>query len=667
MPESSLEAASGSEVGVSSSASTALEAQLAFAEKKVSMVMNAFKYDELITIASEALAIPVKLTTPSKAVIKSRKNLLWARSHSYHHKGLHALALKDARAALKLDPDDPSSYLRTAGMLHDAGHKAQALACLDRASSLAESFKPSTKGICQRRIEKQRHKFSKPSAFHIDRLPNEVLIAIARHLPHRDRLTMSHICHHWRQLAISDPSLWQELIVAIKAKKFPEAKAARWLQHIRNFSSRANNALKSAVFLGFFPGGLLRTILGILRTSAHSLERISIPAYHHDECYKLLYRYCPNLKYLDAMNIEGINNDHNGLRALQRRGETSLPELQVQSFQLEGFRSDPNVPHPHLTAHLHRARYLFNYGPDGWDSETGEVHTEARQEQLELLLSLANNLEECRLVDDWPSHEFFNPRIPDRRFPPVTATFSKLTKLDGFLLNANFRFDFPELQVLEELHVLDEDPRAEARGFRRHDELVRMLKTCPNLRILKADFWQLDGEESNLFAALRGLHEIQELSLAADGRRNFVSKLLMPYTSEDVAGHRQVNSPCPNLLRLTIDATRLDVTKLAFVLLQRDLLRQGQGFDEARSKVRETLRAATNTSSAPAISPFQRASRTNLVPQVSPPVVGPRLADTTTMRALEFLRLYSLESVSTEVEQALRCLVPDLVLEYEQL
>lgn len=667
MPDSSFFIAPRPETSESSAAARSIEVQLASAEKEVSIVMDSFEYDELITIASDALALRFNTPTASKAVIKSRKNLLWARSHGYHHKGQHALALKDARAALKLDPNNPASYLRTAVLLHNAGHKAQALGCLDRATLLADSCDPSTRAIWQRRIDKQRQKFSASAAFHIHCLPNEVLIAIARHLPQADRFTMSQICRHWRQLMISDPSLWQELIVAIKSKKFPEAKAARWLEHIRNMSKRANDSLKSAAFVGFFPGRLLSTVLMILRSSYHSLEHISIPASHHESCYALLYEFCPNLKSLDAMDSRGIDMDHEDLRILQDDESDLIPDLQSVVFQLEKLSCDPHTSQPHLSKHLLKVRSLRKYCPSGWDPEIGSNHEESREEQVRLLLSLANSLEEWSLADAWPSHLYFDPRVPHGRSPPVVATFSKLKILDGYTLNANFRFDFPELQVLQDFNVPGQGFGQEQQGFQRQEELARMLLTCPKLRILEADFSDLDGGVQDLFKALRSLHNIQELRLSADGRLDFISRLLLPYTSEDESGRRQVFVPYLNLVQLEVSEEKVDVTRLASVLLHRELLRQGYGFNEASDRVRDTIRPATSATSAPAISPFQRASRTDPVPQAPSSDAGPRLADTTTVRPLEYLRLYCIDSISPRVEQALRGLAPNLFLEYEGL
>lgn len=666
MPGSSSKAASGPQAGGSSVARDSLEAQLALAEKEVSMVMDAFEYDELITIASEALALRVNSPTPSKDVIKSRKNLLWARSHSYHHKGLHALALKDARAALKLDPDNPASFLRTAVLLHNAGHKAQALGCLDRATSLADSYDPSTKAIWRRRVDKQRQKFSASSVFHIDCLPNEVLIAIARHLPHRDRLTMSQSCHHWRQLTISDPSLWDELIVPIKSRPLSESKAARWLDQIRNLQRRANNALKSANFKGLFPGSLLREVLGILRLSAQSLEHISIPAADHELCYRLLYRYCPNLKSLNVFGSRLVNIEITGSRFLQDYDDDALPEPPGNSFMLEKLHCDVNAAYPSMSKHLINLRSLKYYVPEEWDGEGGNIREEAREEQINLLLSLSDSLEEWYLADNWPSRCYFDPRIPHRRFPPVVATFSKLKTLNSYILNANFRFDFPELLGLESFSVLDGQAGSERSEFRRRDEAARLLNSCPKLHTLGVDFGDLDPGERDLFQALRGLQNLGDLSLFSDLHINSVLKLLLPFASGGESAPLQVAVPFPKLCRLTLIASSLDVTALASVLLERDWLRQGHGQIEAKRRARESL-SATITSLAPLKSPFQRGTKATVEAQPESKRTGPHLVDLTRVCALKSLTLFCLRSISTEAQNALRGLVPSLELRYVEL
>ncbi|CDW98031.1 hypothetical protein [Sporisorium scitamineum] len=252
-----------------------LEERLADAEKEVAIAFQTLAYDELILAATEALKYQPQ--TPIKTVIKSRKNLLWARAHAYHNQNLHELALKDARAALKLDPDDIAAYIRAAVLLSNTGHKEQAFSCLDTAHSLASKYEIASRALWMRRIDKQRRKVSGLSWRIIDRLPNEILIEVASHLNVANRNSMSQTCRLWRRVLISAPSLWTSLTIVMEGNYMTSSKVVEWMRYINMRSERANHCLEHVVFKGSFPAMVLRTVCSILRLSAASLKHIEIP------------------------------------------------------------------------------------------------------------------------------------------------------------------------------------------------------------------------------------------------------------------------------------------------------------------------------------------------------------------------------------------------------
>lgn len=642
------------------------EARLASAEKEISTSLDNFEYDDAITAASEALRTTAKTT--SKTVIKSRKNLFWARSHAYHHKGLHDLALKDAKAALNLDPSDIASYVRAAVMLKHAGHKTQALSSLEKAESLALKCETSTRAVWLQKIGTQRQKLLRTSIT-INGLPNEVLQHIAMLLPGRDRITMSQICRHWRQLTFSTPSMWRELTVTIASRRMPENRAVRWLAHIRRSCARANNGLTSVEFLGFFPTRLLITVLAILRRSAHSLEHISLPAWDHHACYMLLYRYCPNLKSLDLRSARGVDIEDPSLHTLRDDSDGYFPSLPTKPFSLESFRCDPLAGYSDLAEHIQSARVLLDYHPQRSLSDVQPFPTRAeiREQEGNILSCLANSLEEWALADDWPSRTWIGPQGHDEQDPPLTLTFSKLKKLDGFILNPILRFDFPELLELTDLDVAKATSRGVGRGPGIQEELVRVLNTCPKLRKLEVSMDTLDASEPDIYQALRGLRSLEQLDLRSCRDMNVVWKLLSPIAVRDSQGRAEVAVPFPNLHLLSLHAANLDITRLATVLLERDSLRKGSGWFEAKEMAATVVRSRPSASSTPTASPFQRGSSTDLARHSQRSEAGPRLENPSQLRALQSLRLYCLLERPMQVEDALRSLVPKLMLEFREL
>ncbi|KAF6767609.1 F-box domain protein [Kalmanozyma brasiliensis GHG001] len=265
--------------------SDTLEARLSAAEQDVVAARRIGDDDELIAVASTALQ--EKPRAPSKTTIKSRKNLLWARSEAYRRQKSHTLALKDAKAVLKIDPDDVAAYIQTAAVLKDAGHTEQARACLEKAAASAEKYDRPTRNTWLRRLQKQARKILGGSL--MNRLPNEILIEVALHLDTNSRVAMSQTCRPWRHLLVMSPGLWTSLVVKAKptTTTVTEGMAIKWLNYINAGAEKARHRLEHVELFVQFPRDFLGKALTILRLSSETLTHIDIETWGLGQCYEL--------------------------------------------------------------------------------------------------------------------------------------------------------------------------------------------------------------------------------------------------------------------------------------------------------------------------------------------------------------------------------------------
>ncbi|SPO27072.1 uncharacterized protein UTRI_10531_B [Ustilago trichophora] len=631
-----------------------LEARLALAEKEVSMALDGFDYDALITIASVALKASSKLT--SKTVIKSRKNLFWARSHAYHHKGIHDLALKDARAALKIDTSDPASYIRTAVMLKNAGHQAQAASCLDAAVAIADKFEQSAKTLWLRRIDKQRNKLFASSQHPIDRLPTEILIEVAQHLGADDRSSMSQTNRKWHHILTSSPSLWTSMTVKMRTKRLSESKAAEWLDHIIKCANRCNNGLERVEFSGSFPGVLLDKVLSILRTSAPTLVHIAIPTSRQQRCYQLLYRYCPRLKSLELRSPSDItiqaSNANNVQQLCRHEPIDESAEVNNERFQLETFRNlDNNAQAVTLSLHAQNLRFLQGHFP----STSVIDHM--------LFLNCLRNLEEWDAGYGW---ETTKSDVNDRDdHPTASVPCPKLRKLDNFWFTEEYRLVCPQLQELD----IKSTGLPSANDWSAV-ELTRMLNTSPLLRRLKVRSGGHTRLPRDMQQAFRALQHLEYLELDFSEATDYISDLLLPKEMRHDHARQQLDFPFPKLQHLVLYSSKTDLTKLAHTILVRQHLRNGQNLPTAKYLASERLRNPQESAAAPSISPFQRGTASSTPTPSSPRRMhGPRLDEEEAQRCcpLDRLELRRLVELPAHVEQALRSVVPELLFEYDPL
>ncbi|SJX62522.1 uncharacterized protein SRS1_13369 [Sporisorium reilianum f. sp. reilianum] len=622
-----------------------LEERLANAEQAAAIALDTFAYDELILVATEALKH--RPQTQSKAVIKSRKNLLWARSHAYHHQNRYELALKDAKAALKVDPDDVAAYIRAAVLLCNTGHNAQAFSCLDTAQSLAIKYESTTRALWLTRIERQRRIVSGSSRHLIDNLPNEIFVEIASHLDVADRTSMSQTCRLWRHMLISAPSLWTSLTLTTKHKRMGVALAQEWIRYILMRSERANHALERVAFLQLFPEKLLEKVCGILRQSAASLKHIEIPTSQESICYERLYRHCPRLTSLVFKPKADVKLPDNAVEACPH-----IPALKetdkVEPFSLESLHVDPRSRVARfLDKHLHEAHTVIGYNPF-LEFEVGST------QETQTDLSLADHLEEWKL----------EAPIAYERIgaPPLSVTFPRLTKLSRFKphYRSQLKLTFPNL--------LDLEYDADCTLLHCPDNLVHVLKTSPMLRSITFTFGVLLARHAQVREALFTLHHLEELNMAAMDTQghDMVSEHLLPRAVSSESGQIEVSVPWPKLRFLSLDAQSTDLNKLAFSFAVRERLELGDNLAQAKHEAAEWLQPPRSRST-PAVLPFQRGSTSSDRTKVYRSLHGPRLKGDLDSFRLRELWLVNVDEISDNILEVLDCITDFLRVEYRRL
>lgn len=648
MPESRALSHSSNR-GDSTQAEHGVQLRLAAAERHVALALRDHDYDQLIAVSTEALEEKPKVM--DKKVIKSRKNLLWARSHAYRHTGSHELALRDAKKALKLDPHDPGSFLRTAAMLANAGHSSQAESCLDQACELAQRLDPPTKAEWLCKIQKQRRALDHGKTSPIDVLPNEVLVQVAQHLDLGDLSAMGQTCRRWRQTLLSIPALWRSITIPIKAKRLSESKYKSWLQHVEMCTARANNTLESVTFVPPFPLALLDKVLDLLRGSAATLVHLALPVNNQQICYSRLYRYCPRLSSVDSTGCDG-NTPREDFGRLLPCSEEAL----LEPFSLQVFRSGCSSHHPSLVKHLHSLR-VFECCPcgisDALASRADNV-TITREDIFQLLSQLlkdnAATLQELSLPFGLPttSHGWVSMSI---NFPKaVKAVLSSPLML---------QFRFPSL--------LDLDLRLDTTlSDDVQHRLVALLATSPCLRTLK---FSAPGTavRHEILTALEHLADLQTLDLNDAGCATGLVAALLPTATRSESGKSRINWRFSRLRELKLDASMLDLTRLAAALIVRDSLLNGETLQEAHQASNELLKALSHNTSTRTASAFQRGARTSALPLSNQEYRSPRLDNAPEHSRLVKMCLTNLRELPEDVESALRLTVPELECSYSPL
>lgn len=624
-----------------------LEARLAMAEKEVALALDTSDHEELIALATEALNAKSEEMAPSKAVIKSRKNLLWARSHTYHQQNLHELALKDAKAALKLDPEDTAAYLRAATLLSSTGHKAQAFSCLNRAQSLCSKYDSATRALWLWRIDKHRRKLSGTERCLVERLPNEILVEVALYLDMPDRTLMSQVCSSWRHTLTSASCLWSSITLNKIGKKLGPQKAEDLLLYIIMRVQRANYALQTIIFEDIFPFPFLKQVYRVLRAFSKSLHRIQIPCNNYKASYDELYRHCPQLKCLVLSSPRGrsmpLSRFDSDMSWHIPTVDESVEEKGAERFFLEEFSVDENWFPCELSRHFHKLRVLKGHNPFVFVKQLH--HTSFDHEQM--VRGLIEHLEEWVYCHSFPSGSLLSQ--------PVAATFPKLKRLASFQLSSEFPIKLTCPNLLDFQIIYN---GIEAEGA---TELARMLTTSPKLRKLQIRPFDFSRAHSQICRAMSGLHDLEWLDLGLALTESELVTLLAPQNATS-----GLSVPFPKLHTLIVKVWRTDLTMLTSALLAREYLRTGHAWETARQMATELVTRPIKH--VQVVTPFQRGSRSVNATVPAENSESPRLKDAPDCTRLRRLEVSVADAdVPKHLLLALDSVVDDLVITFEPI
>ncbi|KAG1829076.1 hypothetical protein EV424DRAFT_1317288 [Suillus variegatus] len=187
------------------------------------------KHSEALVLFDEAIS----LGCDSFIVYDSRA--------AVHEKlGNNKAALLDAKKVVDTAPDRWQGYARSARLFHALNKDEAAIKMIDLALERIKSddtqrhqelnaLKSQATNALKAADERRRARIAK-TAYHIGKLPVEIfaeILGLVVATDHAQILKLSHVCKHWRGIAIKTPSLWQTLVVS---KNRPTRKVRLWME-----------------------------------------------------------------------------------------------------------------------------------------------------------------------------------------------------------------------------------------------------------------------------------------------------------------------------------------------------------------------------------------------------------------------------------------------------
>ncbi|KAH9080356.1 hypothetical protein EDB83DRAFT_2670650 [Lactarius deliciosus] len=138
-----------------------------------------------------------------------------SRASAYEKKNLSEDALRDAKKTIDIAPKQWHGYFRSARLFAALG---QTNAALEMCSLALERLGGGPKHDARRReLTNLCRLLEAPTKCPVSGMPVELLLTIFQ--LSRNPVVISHVCHQWREIALSQPTLWRSLVLAAPAKK----------------------------------------------------------------------------------------------------------------------------------------------------------------------------------------------------------------------------------------------------------------------------------------------------------------------------------------------------------------------------------------------------------------------------------------------------------------
>ena len=172
-----------------------------------------------------------------------------SRASIYEKLGCFNLALDDARKAIEIGPLHWQGHFRAARLLASLGRSDAALAdCFSALAMLGNG--PKDASCREELLELRRRLEAKPKCFIVG-LPVELLLVVFK--LSNNPSAIAHVCHHWREVAHSQPPLWRNLVLSAP----PESaicKIAEW--HKRSCGWITDLRICKSLGVALFPSGV---------------------------------------------------------------------------------------------------------------------------------------------------------------------------------------------------------------------------------------------------------------------------------------------------------------------------------------------------------------------------------------------------------------------------
>lgn len=536
------------------------------AQKGVAQALLLRNFEQAILIASAALE---NMGASKGHGSEAKRKMLWARASAYTARKLPKLALADARKALKLSPDDPEAYARTAKILIDSDHHDQASQCLDIADEKLKHGAPSDRIVAAMAVERQRRRLREAcSVCHISRLPEEILLHVFKYITSVNAASL--VCRTWRRIILSAPPIWRRLVLRQGLSE------TQCIDALSAYTWRSNSSIESAEL----PASLFwcnpRALLSILRKSAATLRHVKMPSHLQRTCYEELYRHCVNLKVLDV--DVGNNIIPKKPNDLSSDTNDDWPKEGVSPFQLEIFRgSNQSCGFPPFSMQeLRILRYRDH------DDPVFAMQT------FRDIVEVADTLEELAN---------FNPRLLASNihtFREAEAstqdasrpiTFKMLKTLQGWNIPRHSkRFTFPALEEATRISC-----SSAGNGPWPYRPVSTFFTDSPLIRTLDLDLTEIAADDvALLLISISRLQLLEDLSLTerqVSGvyKAARLEHALAPKYQWNAESRKYLpHIPCLRLERLSIVQEHPSVSSLILVLAMRNYLALGHPFKVAQ-------------------------------------------------------------------------------------
>ncbi|KAH9065263.1 hypothetical protein EDB87DRAFT_1555417 [Lactarius vividus] len=140
-----------------------------------------------------------------------------SRASTYEKQNRLKDALRDAKKTIDIAPKQWHGYFRSARLFAALG---QTNTALEMCSLALERLSGGPKHEAHRReLTDLRENLEAlwPTKCPVSGMPVELLLTIFQFS--RNPVTISHVCHQWREIALSQPTLWRSLVLAAPAEK----------------------------------------------------------------------------------------------------------------------------------------------------------------------------------------------------------------------------------------------------------------------------------------------------------------------------------------------------------------------------------------------------------------------------------------------------------------